>query len=111
MRAGSEESGNGLDLRLNKSRRSSDAQSLQSRFEFEQSPRGSSMVSHRSRLASVGEIDFNQTLLSLDTEEHEDESIFKNQSLQEEPETQTQGQVSNKVIPSMSESNETKPPI
>ncbi len=108
MRAGSEDSGrhDGPDLRLNKSRRSSDVQSLQSRFEFDQSPRGSSMVSHRSRLPSVGEMDFNQSLLSLDPEEHEDESIFKNHSLQEEPETQTQGQVSNKVILITSNSEE-----
>ncbi len=106
MRAGSEDSGHGPDLRLNKSRRSSDVQSLQSRFEFDQSPRGSSIVSHRSRLQSVGEIDFNQSLLSLDPEEHEDESIFKNQSLQEEPETQTQGQVSNQVILITSNSEE-----
>ena len=97
MRAGSEDSGDGPELRINKSRRSSDVQSLQSKFEFDQSPHGSSIMSQRSRLASVGEIDLGHSLLGL--EEEEDDRLFKDQSLQEEPETQTQGQgVSNKVI-------------
>jgi hypothetical protein len=97
MRAGSEDSGHGLELRFNKSRRSSDVHSLQSRFEFEPSPHGSSVMSQRSRLISVGEADLGHSLLGLEAEA--DESLFKDQSLQEEPETQTQGQgISNKVI-------------
>ena len=96
MRAGSEDSGQGPEIRINKSRRSSDVQSLQSKFDFDQSPRCSSVVSQRSRLVSVGEVDFGNSLLGLEIEE--DESIFKDQSLQEEPETQTQNQgASNKV--------------
>ena len=96
IRAGSEDSGHGLDLKLNQSRRSSEVQFLQSKFEFEQSPHGSSIISHRSRLASVGEMDLSNHLPGIDAEE--DESIFKDQSLQEEPDTQLQSQISSHQV-------------
>jgi hypothetical protein len=95
IRAGSEENGQLPDLRLSKSRRSSDAPSLQSRFEFDQSPRGSSVISQRSRLVSVGELDLSHPLFSVDA--GEDNTIFKDQSLQEEPETQHLGEEPCKV--------------
>jgi hypothetical protein len=88
MRAGSMDGSLELDLKTNKSRRSSDALSLQGRFEFDQSPRASSALSNRSRLASVGEMDTNYPFFGPDG--NEDESIFKDQSLQEEPDTQNQ---------------------
>ena len=95
IRAGSEEISQLPDLRLSKSRRSSDVLSLQSRFEFDQSPKGSSVISQRSRLASVGEMDLSHSLFTGDTVG--DESIFNDQSLREESETQQSGEVSGKV--------------
>ena len=89
IRAGSEDGNQGPDLKLQKGRRSSSLLPLPSKFDLEKSlsPRGSSIISGRSHLASVGEGGELDTGLLEGLLGADDESLFRDQSLVEEPET------------------------